>query len=198
MRAFVALEPSIEVCERLVLLQEDLADPIHLLGGEIVWRRGDQLRVLLRSFETDPSQLGWIEGALAEALARLKPPSFVIHSTRFLPSEDRAQLLVADVVPDSDGLAVAIATINEVLASRGIAAPLSEWQPLLQIGRLRTTDLSPRLHGVARPFSETPYGSSTCHSAVLSTTTVSRGRLRARQVRRLPFDSDATSAATSR
>lgn len=198
MKAFVALEPSIAVCERLVLLQEDLDDPIHLLGGEIAWRRGDQLRVLLRGFDVEPNHIGWLEGALAESLAALAPPTFSLRGTRFLPSEDRAQFLVTEAASQDGSLERVVSVVNDVLDARGIPRSAGEWRPLLQVGRLRTTDLSPRLHGVARPFSETEYGATTADSAVLWTSTLAAGSLRTRQVRRLPFESRATSRVSAR
>lgn len=198
MRAFLALEPSLAVCERLVLLQEDLSDPIHHLDGEVAWRRGDQLRVLIRGFEISPSQLRWVEGALAQALAPLKPIEFTVRGTRFTPSEDCARFLVAGIEIDADVLASLQRVVDSVLQGAGVRAEDREWAPELVIGRLRTVDRHPRLGGVVRAFSETLHGTTTASSAVLTTTELSSDRVRSRQSRRFVLSGDATSRPSAR
>jgi 2'-5' RNA ligase len=198
MRAFLALEPSIAVCERLVLLQEDLSDPIHHLDGEVAWRRGDQLRLLVRGFEIEPAQLRWVEGALAQALSPLRPIEFTVQGTRFVPSEECARFLVVGVEIATEDVDQLRAAIDPVLTSVGVAPAPQKWVPELVLGRLRTVDRHPRLGGIVRAFSETLHGTTTAGSAVLTTTELAGGRVRAKQSRRFVFTGDATSRPSAR
>ncbi len=191
MRAFLALEPSIAVCERLVLLQEDLSDPLHHLGGDITWRRGEQLRLVVRGFDLRPEQAGWVAG-IAKAVVSASPPiEFSLKSAAFLPSADRAQFVGVRVDSGLEAIQALRAALEPELLAAGVEAEATEWAGMLQLGRMRTLEYRPTLSGVVRPYSETDFGSSKTESAVLVTTELVAGRTRERQSRRFVFGADA-------
>lgn len=191
MRVFLALEPSIAVCERLVLLQEDLSDPLHHLDGDITWRRAEQLRLIIRGFEIRPDQAAWISGIAKSVVAATGAIEFSLRSTEFLPSAERAQFVAVQVDRGAEAIEALRSALEPELLAAGVSPEATEWVPKVQLGRLRTLQYRPTLSGVARPYSETEFGVTKAESAVLVTTDLVGGRARERQSTRLLFGGHA-------
>ena len=172
--------------ERLVLLQEDVADPIRLLGGEITWSTAERIRLNLRGGEINPDALHWLRGALRELGEDAKAPEFSVRGARFLPDETTSRLMVAGI---GDGLE-SVETLRERVdeATRTLMEDeAGAWAPLIQLGRLRVESDPPTLAGVLRPFSETDFGQTTASHLILVATEVVRGAATSRLVERIPL-----------
>ncbi|MFT6397219.1 MAG: 2'-5' RNA ligase [Bradymonadia bacterium] len=175
----------------MVLLQEDLSDPLHHLGGDVTWRRGEQLRLVIRGFDLRPEQAGWLSGITKSIVAATAPIEFSLKSTEFLPSSERAQFVAVQVDHGADAIRQLRAALEPELAAAGVSPEETEWTPMVQLGRLRTLQYRPTLSGVVRPYSETDFGVTTADSAVLVTTELVGGRARERQSKRFTFGADA-------
>lgn len=194
MRLIVALEPAIPVAERLVLLQEDLADPLHLLGAETRWVAPESLRLTLVAAEIDPGALAFARIAVREAVASAAPFAFTVQGSRFVPDEAQPRLVTVAVTEGADAVASLRDRVFAALAPVGIVAPETPWEPMLAVGRLQTNAHTPPLTGVLRPYSETSYGESTATDLLVATTELSGARVRTRVVDRVTLSGTAGTA----
>lgn len=184
MRLVLTLELAIPVVERLSLLQEELADPIRQLGGEPRWTPADRLHVALRVVELPDGDL---EHRVVEGLKvigrSIQPFTIEARGTRMHPSDALPRLVLADVGDPSGTLSAALRRIDASLSSIGLSPEPGDPTPVINVGRIRCGDERPRLQGVARPYSETPWGPTTVRELVVVQTGV-RGATEQRRVRR--------------
>lgn len=194
LRLIVAIEPAIPVAERLVLLQEDLADPLHLLGAETRWVAPESLRLTLVAAEIEPGAVAFARIAVRESAATVEPVTFSLRGSRFVLDESQPRLVAVSVEHGAEAIAALRDRVFSALAPVGIAPPETPWEPLLAVGRLQTNAHTPPLTGVLRPYSETSYGESTAADLLVATTELHGARVRTRIVDRVALAAGAGAA----
>lgn len=187
MRVIVAVEPSIAVVERLVLLQEDVSDALHALGVDAVWNRADELRLVLTAHDMSEGDLGHARMALRETLGALQPVPFETKGTTFEPSEDSPRILAAGTGEGADALARLRASVVDALVRLSLPPDLGEWRPLLRVGRMKTSHASNPVQGVIRAYADTSYGRSTAHEVLVVASEAVGGKVHTRLVDRVPI-----------
>lgn len=187
MRVVIAVEPSIEVAERLVLLQEDLADSLHALGVDAVWTRGDELRLILRVADLDEGELGYARATVREHVAPLKPFRIETRGSTFLPDDATPRLLAVDTGDGDEHLTILRDAVQTGLSRLALPEEPTPWRPLIRVGRMKTSHASNPLTGVLRRFSDTSYGHTDVTSLIITTSELVDGRVRTRLVDRLPL-----------
>ncbi len=188
MRLTIALEPAIPVAERLILLQEDLSDPFHLLGADARWVPPESIRLVLYTGEIEQGALGFARVALREALQTVAPFDYETYGSRFVPDENQPRLVAVGTRAGAEALsALRDVTLTALRPTGPTDEDQLEWRPLTAIARLKTQPGTPPLTGVLRPYSETEYGTSRAVDVVVSVTEVHGGQVRARQLERIPL-----------
>lgn len=190
MRLTVAIEPALPVAERLVLLQEDLADPLHHLTADAAWVPAESLRLVLDTRPMDEGALAFARTAVHDACRLAAPFEMQVVGASFVPTPEQPRLVAVTVVA-TDALTALQARIEEAL--RPVSPPPTEvpWRPMISLGRLKTDDRTLPLGGVLRPYSETEFGITQVHDLVLSVTETRRGKVYSRQLDRLSLSGDS-------
>ncbi|MFT5992893.1 MAG: 2'-5' RNA ligase [Flavobacteriales bacterium] len=193
MKLSLIADLSIPVVERIVLLQEDLDDPLHYLNVDVTWFPAERIRLTLCDFRGD------IDAARMRLLSELSTlvSSHADFSVRtvgaeYAPSESRPRLAIVRHEPHAGLLA-----LREAACALGAELALTPddtpWSPVTAFGRIKGP--SDRLQGVLRPYQDTPFGESNICELLLVSSQVRRGRAESRVERR--FSLSPSPSATS-
>lgn len=144
----VGLEPAIPACEHLLLVQEDVSEPLRQLGAEPRWTPAEELRVPLALFRTLPGETLSLLVEQVRLIARTEgEPEFAVAGSRFLPSDDVPRLLVADLDP-CPALQRLRDRVRTAAGQLGLEADPDPWLAAIRVGRLQTPDSFMPLRGV--------------------------------------------------
>ncbi|MCB9507110.1 MAG: hypothetical protein H6698_03360 [Myxococcales bacterium] len=170
MRLFLCLEPAVRVCERLSLLQEDLTDPLHLLGADVSWTRPERLGVVVWSSPVDVTEdVAWLRSSLRESLPRAGAQTFSVSGARFAPGPSAPRLIVAGVTGELGELTRAVD--DALPAGLPAGGDGAEGVAVVQVGRVRGASPG-SLAGVLTPYEATQFGETTAQTAVLFSTSL--------------------------
>lgn len=184
MRLVLSFELAIPVVERLSLLQEELADPIRQLGGEPRWTSADRLQVPVRIIElAEPDLEHRMLDGLKTICRSVQPFDIEARGTRMHPAHDKPRMVLTDVDDPTGRMTAMLRRIDASFAALGITPEPGDPTPVILVGRIRCGQDPPRLRGVARPYSETPWGASPVRELVLTRTGVV-GTREQRRIRR--------------
>ncbi len=184
MRYIIAIEPAISVAERLVLLQEELDDPIRQLGADVRWTPAIHLRLVLRILsDLDEASSHHLFGELDEWFTHRKSFEFSIGGTQMLPSEDLPRMITVGP-SECAGLGDLRDGLNDFLSKHGVASEPLAWEPSMLIGRIVSPDRPPALHGLVNAYTDTAYGSTTVREIVTCRSEVIAGIARTSVLRR--------------
>lgn len=187
-RLIYALEPGLPVIDRLLLLQEDLAEPLRQLGAEVRWTAADQLRLVLRVLDVPAGAAVDRLRDQARSVARSHGEfSFGVFGTAFDPTEDAARLLYAGTGPEDAGVAELRRRLDRAIEDAGVPLDPRPWFPRILLGRLRTPRGPVDLEGVLRRHAETDWGRHPIREMVVLQSTLQAGVARMRVVERLAF-----------
>ncbi|TVR01476.1 MAG: hypothetical protein EA398_09690 [Deltaproteobacteria bacterium] len=149
----VGLEPSISVCENLLLVQEELSAPLHQLGVEPRWTPAEDLRlVLLRWRNVDADAVRLFTEQLRVVCSTEPEGRFSVSGVGFAPSEEVPRLLLAEVEAGD-----ALRRLRERLGAAAGAVGLGSaaaWRPAMRLGRMSTPTRFMELRGIARSWAQ--------------------------------------------
>lgn len=178
MRLFVSLELPVRAVESLALLQEDVAEPLNLLGADIAWTRPERLRLNLDVAElADGIDLPWALEALGRAFLAAAPIDLSVQGARFEPA-DAPRLIVAGVDAGERLLALREALVEPLAAIRrpeAVDATARPWTAATQLARVRAGGDAQRLDPVLRPYTSTRFGHGVVDQAIAVRTSVADG-----------------------
>jgi 2'-5' RNA ligase len=192
----IAVEPAIPVVERLVVAQEDLADALHHLGGDMQWTAAEQMRLNLRVLDAvDEDWLHRLREQLRVVARSRRTLTWQAGGLRWAPDADRPQILAAMATGDTselEGLQRQIDMLCDVL---GVPAPAMPWKAALSLGRMRVGGERPRLEGVLQRWESAAWGVSTSRELVVVRTDLQGAVVRTRVVERIAFGATVGRAA---
>ena len=165
----LALEPAIPVAERLTVVQEDLAEALHHLGGEMSWTPAEHLRLNLRILENPDGD--WLLG-LREQLRQLArsraPVAWSLQGLSWAPDASIPRLLCAQVPDLPENLAGLQRQIDTLCEALGAASARNEWRPALSLGRLQVPAQPPRLDGLLDRWEHFAWGRTLSREIVIT------------------------------
>jgi 2'-5' RNA ligase len=182
---FLGVELGIQVAEHLVVLQEDLSEPLRQLNVDVRWTPADQMRVLLKDFgPLQPGQRERLEDLIRAYARATHSFQFRCENVRFYPSMDVPRMIVAEI-NDQSGLLEALRTnVEKAAEPLGFPSDTREWKPLVLLGRLMTTGSSPDLRGLLNTWRDRDLGETDCLELVLFSVQRYQQRARTKILRR--------------
>ena len=89
MHLVVAIEPSVAIVEQLIVMQEDLADPLRQLGADVDWTPAEQVRLVLRiSAAAERGDRARAREVLRSLAKNTVAPQISVHGAFFSPSPE--------------------------------------------------------------------------------------------------------------
>jgi 2'-5' RNA ligase len=173
----VAIEPSVAIVEQLIVMQEDLADPLRQLGADVDWTPAEHVRLVLRiSATAERGDRARAREVLRSLAKNTVAPTISVHGAFFAPSPEVPRMVTVRAhCPDLDGLQH---RIDGGLEAAGFGADDRTWQSWILVGRLNASREQPRLSGVLDRWSNTSFGTFTARELVVSTTRLDGATLR--------------------
>lgn len=182
----LALEPAIPVAERLTVVQEDLAEALHQLGGDISWTPAEHMRLNLRIVENpDGDWLFRLREQLRVVARSRAPVSWSLQGLMWAPDPATPRLLCSQVPDMQDDLAAFQRQIDTMCDALGAAPARSEWRPALSIGRLQIPGQPPRLEGLLDRWEHAPWGRTLSRELVVMTSELQAAVVRWKVVDRI-------------
>lgn len=164
----LAFELALPVVDRLLLLQEELDEPLHQLGCDVRWTTGDALRLVVRAFDdVDEALMPRLRDTLSVVARADGPFRIATHGTRLLPTIETPRLVAVGTLGGSDRLEAIKRRIDGACESLGLPADPRPWAPMVKVGRLLTPGGAPRLQGVVSAWEQTAWGESELREMVL-------------------------------
>jgi 2'-5' RNA ligase len=165
----LALEPAIPVAERLTVAQEDLADALHQLGGEMSWTPAEHMRLNLRIIENPEGD--WLLRLREQlrSIARSRAPiSWTLKGLGWAPDRSTPRLLCAQAQEPNEELANLQRQIDTLCEALGAASTRVEWRPAVAIGRLQIAGQPPRLEGLLDRWEQASWGRTLSRELVVT------------------------------
>lgn len=186
MHLVVAIEPSVAIVEQLVVMQEDLADPLRQLGADVEWTPAEQVRLVLRvSANAERGDLARAREVLRTLAKNTVAPTISVHGAFFSPTPEVPRMVMVRAhCPDLDALQH---RIDGGLETAGLGADERAWQPWILVGRLHSSREQPRLSGVLERWSATSFGTFTARELVVSSTRLEGATVRSSIDDRIAF-----------
>lgn len=169
MRFIVSVELSIPVVERLVLLQEELNEPIEAAGGAVRWTAPEHLRVNLMVFpHLESGTVQRIQETLRSIAAHAQPFSMETMGTNVAKVPSTARLVTSTIEQGADLLAALRAELHDNAELIGFDQDPRPWRPLVLVGRLATPyGKSVDFDQLFAPYAQTPWGETVARELVL-------------------------------
>lgn len=165
----VAIEPSFAAVEQLVVAQEDLADPLRQLGGDVSWTPAEQMRLVLRGCtNAERGDVARIRDSMRSVARNTAAPALTVEGLSFVPGVELPRMIMAKVV--GEGLDELQRRVSGAIDAAGFAADEREWEPYVLVGRLRGSSERLRLQGVVDRFAATRFGTFTPRELVVVST----------------------------
>jgi 2'-5' RNA ligase len=165
----LSLEPAIPVAERLTVVQEDLAEALHQLGGEMSWTPAEHMRLNLRIVENpDGDWLLRLREQLRQIARSRGPVAWSLQGLSWAPDASTPRLLCAQVPDMTEGLASLQRQIDTLCEALGAASARNDWHPALALGRLQIPAQAPRLDGLLDRWERSIWGRTLSRELVLT------------------------------
>lgn len=159
MRLFVALDLAIPVVENLVLLQEDLHEPLEALGLTPRWTDAANIHLTLRFLgAVDDALVHRIRDKLREACDESPLFDLRTRGTGAFPGTDCPRILWAGVGEGGDALEALRARVEAGLDDLGLEGDPRPFHPHITLGRMRTEGNRADVGAALAPYSETEFG----------------------------------------
>ena len=185
MRAFIGVELAIPVVERLVVLQEELDQPIRQLGAQARWTPAEHIRLNLKVFPNlDPGVLPRVQDMLSRFCQALQPFPIVSRTVRFYPELDRPRLLLVEQSDERGVLPALREHIEKASDPLGFARDEAPWTPDIALGRVLAGGARPDLRGLLNQWQDAEWGETLCRELILYRTEMVGRRARVRLMRR--------------
>lgn len=139
-RLFVAVDLSIKVVERLVLVQEELADSVSKRDDvDVRWVDAPNIHVTLKFLgETDPALAELVDERLAALVRPLFPFEVRCEGLGAFPGVDSARVLWAGLDPKgAEVMGLLRLAIERELHELGFGPDEREYKPHVTLGRVR-------------------------------------------------------------
>lgn len=167
-RVFLGIDLNIRVCERLLLIQKELAPIIKDQDAKVRWVLPEHLHLTLR-------MVGDIERVLFKPLhaaiekATLQHPPFKITTStvQAYPSGDIPRILVAQITKGLEPLETLRQSIDIELESLGLQPDSRPFYASVVLGRIKTPQTRASLSGVLKALTDLPLGSSSVRDVSL-------------------------------
>lgn len=168
MNTFLGVELGIQMAERIVVMQEDLSEPLRQLGADVLWTPPHQLRVLLKDFgELLPGQKERLIDLLRAFARATHEFSFSMEAVRFDPSVETPRMLIGEIRDDSGLLEALHTNVEKAAEPLGFRQEIAEWRPWVLIGRCQTHGRRPDLRGVLNAWTGPTLGTTDARELVL-------------------------------
>lgn len=173
-RVFAGIEIDLGVCEKLVLVQEDLQSLIRQRQAKVSWVKPQNLHLTLKFVgEVEASLVERLQGALAEAVGKIEPFPFKTSGIGAFPDGDRPRILYSAISEGVEGLNHLVDAIESAFAELGIARETKPFVPHITLGRVKTPQVRIEMTDVVTALSELPLGVTTVRDVVLFESTLS-------------------------
>ena len=176
MNLSIVVELSVPVAELLVLLQEELDEPIRQLGANVTWVAPERIRILIRRFnDFEPALLPRLRDILRTIAKTHGEFDLDLVGTHLLPSVDTPRFVLVGVGNGDTELNALQKKIDTGLETLGLPAVEGDLRLGVLVGRIQSVDRRPDLRGLVNAFAETPYGTSRIRELVIAESRVTPG-----------------------
>ncbi|OIP39077.1 MAG: 2'-5' RNA ligase [Deltaproteobacteria bacterium CG2_30_63_29] len=167
-RVFAGIEIDLRVCEKLVLVQEDLQGLIRQRLGKVTWVRPQNLHVTLKFVgEVEASLVERLQGAVATTAGKVEPFSFKTSGVGAFPEGNRPRILYSPITEGVDELVSLARGLDEAFSELGIAREAKDFVPHITLGRVKTPQVRIEMTDVVAALSELPLGTTMVRDVVL-------------------------------
>jgi 2'-5' RNA ligase len=139
--AFLAVDVSLEMVERIVMVQEDLSPLVKERGGRSRWVSAPNIHLTLKSIgEVDEALLVDICEVVEKLASSLVPFKVSVKGLGFFPSMQMPRVLCSRVDQGLELVERLQKVLDNRLLSIGIAKDERPFEAMLHIGRVLTPD----------------------------------------------------------
>ena len=173
--AYLAVDVSLEMVERMIMVQEELAPLVKERGGEGRWIAAPNIHLTLKSFGAiDEALLVDISEVVERLASSLVAFKVSVKGLGFCPSPETPRVVVAKI---DQGIEL-VERLQKVLDSHilgiGIAKDIRPFEPMIHIGRVLTSGESVDLGDVQEQTTGLEFGDSYVKSMVLLQTELTK------------------------
>ena len=187
-RLFVAIEPSVNIVEKLVLVQEDLSPILHSRGAKARWFDAPNIHLTLKFIgEVDAAILSVVAVCLKEISERHEPFRINTEGIFAFPTGDRPQIIYAGLSVGREHLESLRETIEVRMEEIGIQRDARLFLPHLTIGRVRTSNERVDLTDVIGALKNINFGYSMIRDVTLFRSTLVASGANYEVVKRAPL-----------
>jgi 2'-5' RNA ligase len=172
-RLWIAVEPAIPIVDRLLLLQEELEEPLHHLGIPVRWSPGEALRLYLHSAPCgDVSREALVRDAVSAIARSVAPFEWTTEGTEFEPSLEVPRTVSTGTSHGATELQRLAQRLEAAFQSVGFRPDPRPFAANIHIGRVRSSVSAPDVRGVIDAYRATVYGTTFCRELVLLSSSV--------------------------
>jgi len=188
MRAFIAVDLSIPVVNNLVLLQEDIDEPIDLCLGVVRWTKPQNIHLTLKFLGEVDDALVYRARDVLRVICETQPIfEFQTKGTGAFPSLERPRILYAGTAVGSDDLAALRERIEQGLEELGVDRDTRPFKAHVTLGRIKTPRIPVDAAEFLTPFTDTVFGTTQVKDLVLYESELRRTGPVYKIVERIPF-----------
>jgi RNA 2',3'-cyclic 3'-phosphodiesterase len=148
-RAFVALEIGVEVCDRLRTVQRTL----QAEGADAAWVKPESLHLTLKFLDEVPEKhVPQIAQALVSVAARYHPFTLAVVGLGAFPSEEHPRVIWAGIEEGAETVGKLTRDVERALVALGFPPTDKPFHAHLTLGRLRN---GTRIHALGRTIERT-------------------------------------------
>lgn len=186
MYTVLAIEPSLQASDSLLLLQEDLGDALEPMGWSVHWTAAERLRIPLLTLENlSPDLLLEFRTSLRRIAGTSAPFVFRLSAIRLVEHGGRPNALAACVGDGAEPLSQLAERTHAAANASGLSMGSTLWQPALRLGRVHASPEAPALHSTLEAFSAHLSGETFCDELALVREEASPSGLRSTVIERI-------------
>ena len=161
MRVFICFDLSVPTVNNLVLLQEELREPIVELGGKVRWTPPENIHLTLKFLgETDDDMVFQIRSKLRDVAKQHPMVEAETVGTGAFPNAKVPRIIWVGTGTGSDAIITLQQNIETSLETLGIQKDDRSFKPHLTIGRIKTRKQRVNLEPILLPHSDKTFGVS--------------------------------------
>ena len=167
-RVFVGVDLDLTVCEKLVLVQEDLLPIVRDRQAKVRWVPAPNLHLTLKFIgETEDAMIHRIRDVLNAIAAEQDPFSLVLSGVGAFPDAKKPRILYAASTKGTEDVKALAGAVESALVDIGLPAETRAYSPHVTLGRVKTPSRRLDVSDVVEALGELPLGTTEIRDLIL-------------------------------
>lgn len=190
-RLFIAVEPGVEVVEKLVLVQEDLGPILAARGAKARWVEASNIHITLKVIgEVDSGMISVISSHLAQVARKHAPFRINTEGIGAYPDGDKPRILYSGLSMGLEQLETLSNDMEVTLEKLGIGRDTREFMPHIMLGRIKTSKTRINLSDVISALQNINFGYSLIYDIILFESYLGPQGAKYQVIKRMPLTAE--------